>query len=315
MSNAFETHLRGAFEKKELSPKSVSLYMKNLERLNDGRPLTDFRFLENPATIEQKLADYADTTRRNFIIAIVSALNLGGSTPKHKKLYTYYYNMMINMNKEIKDKPKKTGEGLPTWGDILTIFNSLYVKAEELPRKGVLTDKEYTLLLKAICASLYVLIPPRRNGDYLDMCMVYGLPKEATDDKNYLDTKSWEFVFNKYKTSKTYGEYKTSVPPRLKSLISLYLLHHPILSAIKTKKERDTSICRPFLVYKDGEPLTQINAITRILNSVFGKGVGSSQLRHIYLTEKYGAVEAAKQADAAAMGHSVLQQGDYIYQQ
>lgn len=314
MTDTFEKHLEKAFQQKELSPKSVALYMKNLERLNDGRPLTDFRFLEKPEVIEKKLEDYADTTKRNFIIAIVSALNLGGTTPKHKKLYTHYYNMMISMNKEIKDKPKKTGEGLPSWGDILTMFNSLYVKAEELPRKGDLTDKEYGILLKAIVASLYVLIPPRRNGDYLDMCMVYGLPKEADDERNYLDTKNWEFVFNKYKTSKTYGEYKTQLPPRLKALISLYLVHHPILSGLKTKKERDAPICRPFLVYKDGEPLSQINAITRILNSVFGKGVGSSQLRHIYLTDKYGKVMKEKEEDAEAMGHSVSQQGDYIYQ-
>jgi hypothetical protein len=310
---SFEEELREKFNEKGLAPKSVGLYIKNLERLNDGRPLTDFRFLEKPEVIEKKLEDYAETTKRNFIIAIVSSLNLGGTTPKHKKLYTHYYNMMINMNKEIKAQPKKTGEGLPSWDDIMTQFNTLYAKAEDMPRKGGLSEKEYAGLLKAVVAGLYVLIPPRRNGDYLDMCVVNGMPKDAPDDKNYLDTKTWEFVFNKYKTSKTYGEYKTTLPPRLKSLISLYIIHHPIISSLRTKRERDAPVCRPFLTYKDGEPLSQINAITRVLNSVFGRGIGSSQLRHIYLTSKYGEVSKEKEEDASAMGHSVSQQGDYIY--
>jgi hypothetical protein len=309
----FEEELTKAFDEKGLAPKSIGLYIKNLQRLNDNRPLTDFRFLEKPEVIDKKLEDYAPTTQRNFVIAIVSALNLGGSSGKHKKLYTHYYEKMINMNKEIKTAPKKTAEGLPKWSDILSSFHTLYAKAEELPRKGTLSDKEYNGLLKAVVAGLYVLQPPRRNGDYLDMCIIYGIPKDASDEINYLDTKNWEFVFNKYKTSKTYGEYKAVVPPRLKSLISLYLLHHPILSAIKTKKGREQPICRPFLVYKDGEPLTQINAITRVLNSVFGRGIGSSQLRHIYLTDKYGEVTKEKEADSLAMGHSVAQQGDYIY--
>ena len=68
----------------------------------------------------------------------------------------------------------------------------------------------------------------------------------------------------------------------------------------------------PFLVYKDGEPLHQLNSITRIINSVLGKGVGSSALRHIYLTHKYGDVEKEQQKDAAAMAHSVGQQKEYI---
>jgi hypothetical protein len=45
---------------------------------------------------------------------------------------------------------------------------------------------------------------------------------------------------------------------------------------------------------------------------VLGKGVGSSALRHIYLTHKYGDVEKEQQKDAAAMAHSVNQQKEYI---
>jgi hypothetical protein len=86
------------------------------------------------------------------------------------------------------------------------------------------------------------------------------------------------------------------------------LKHHPNLWEGRKQKKEPV----PFLVYRDGEPLHQLNSITRLINSVLGKGVGSSALRHIYITEKYGKVEEEKAKDAEAMAHSVGQQKDYI---
>jgi hypothetical protein len=57
-----------------------------------------------------------------------------------------------------------------------------------------------------------------------------------------------------------------------------------------------------------GEPLVAVNAITRILNKIFGKKVGSSMLRHIFITDKYGGAKTEMEKDAEAMGHSVAEQ-------
>jgi len=312
----FEKHLFSAFEKKGLAPKSVSLYMKNLIKLNGGKPLTDFRFLEKPEAVYSKIAHYADTTKRSFIIAIVSALNLGGTTTKHKKLYNAYYGDMMNMNKNIKDTTsKKTNDGLPKWDEIMEKYKGLGDNvekiAEDLPK--TLTPHEYDSLLKYLIVSLYVLQPPRRNGDYLEMLIV---PTYEKSDKkaNYLDLAKMEFVFEKYKTSKAYGEQKFPITPELKQVITLYLKYHPsIPRAVKGKIAMNQDFAVPFLVYADGKPFTAINAITRVLNSALGKGIGSTQLRHIYLTSKYGDVMEEKAEDAEAMGHSVGQQGEYIY--
>lgn len=312
----FEKHLFSAFEKKGLAPKSVSLYMKNLVKLNGGKPLTDFRFLEKPEAVYSKIAHYADTTKRSFIIAIVSALNLGGTTTKHKKLYNTYYGDMMNMNKNIKETTsKKTNDGLPKWDEILEKYKDLGENvdkiADGLPKS--LTPHEYDALLKYLIVSLYVLQPPRRNGDYLEMLVVPSY--EKSDKKaNYLDLSKMEFVYEKYKTSKAYGEQKFPVNAELKQVISLYLKYHPTIPrAVKGKIAMNQDFAVPLLVYADGKPLTAINAITRILNSALGKGIGSTQLRHIYLTSKYGDVMEEKAEDAEAMGHSVGQQGEYIY--
>jgi hypothetical protein len=282
------------------------LYMKNLRRLNAGQPLSDFKFLERPQVIETFLNQYAETTKRNFIIAIVSALNLAGTSAKHKKLYGEYYKMMMDKNKEIKENGGKTKEGMPSWDAVLEKYNAL--KTKVLETTDFSKESAFNDLLKLLVTSLYVLQPPRRNGDYLEMKIVPTYSEELPQNVNYLDTKKGEFIFNKYKTSKKYGEFRKAIEPELRAIVSLYLKHHPNLWEGRKQKKEPV----PFLVYRDGEPLHQLNSITRLINSVLGKGVGSSALRHIYITEKYGKVEEEKAKDAEAMAHSVGMQKDYI---
>jgi hypothetical protein len=282
------------------------LYMKNLRRLNAGQPLSDFKFLERPQVIETFLNQYAETTKRNFIIAIVSALNLAGTSAKHKKLYGEYYKLMMDKNKEIKENGGKTKEGMPSWDAVLEKYNAL--KTKVLETTDFSKESAFNDLLKLLVTSLYVLQPPRRNGDYLEMKIVPTYSEELPQTVNYLDTKKGEFIFNKYKTSKKYGEFRKAIEPELRAIVSLYLKHHPNLWEGRKQKKEPV----PFLVYRDGEPLHQLNSITRLINSVLGKGVGSSALRHIYITEKYGKVEEEKAKDAEAMAHSVGMQKDYI---
>ena len=305
-STPFETNLLKKFHEKGLSDTSVMLYMKNLRRLNAGQPLSDFKFLERPQVIETFLNQYAETTKRNFIIAIVSALNLAGTSAKHKKLYGEYYKMMMDKNKEIKENGGKTKEGMPSWDAVLEKYNAL--KAKVLETTDFSKESAFNDLLKLLVTSLYVLQPPRRNGDYLEMKIVPTYSEELPQTVNYLDTKKGEFIFNKYKTSKKYGEFRKAIEPELRAIVSLYLKHHPNLWEGRKQKKEPV----PFLVYRDGEPLHQLNSITRLINSVLGKGVGSSALRHIYITEKYGKVEEEKAKDAEAMAHSVGMQKDYI---
>lgn len=302
----FELALAKKFEEKGLSPNTIVLYMKNLKKLNGNQPMNDFKFLYQPKKVVDAINQYAETTKRNFIIAVVSALNLAGDSAKHKKLYGDYYNMMMTMNKDIKESGGKSKEDLPSWDDVLKRYDALKEKVEAT--KDFSKEADYMNLLKYTILSLYVLQPPRRNGDYLEMRIVPVYNEDLPDNYNYLATKGGEFIFNKYKTSKKYGEFKQNIVPELKSVITLYLKHHPLLW--EGRKQRKEAV--PFLVFKDGDPLHQLNSITRIINSVLGKGVGSSALRHIYLTQKYGDVTKEMEEDSAAMGHSVGQQKDYI---
>lgn len=308
--NSFENNLAERFSDANISQSSQKLYFSNLRKLNGGSPLTDFKFLEKPETIAERLKDYAPTTQRNFYIAIVSALNLGGTQPKHKKLYTKYYDMMLTKNKEVKEI-KHDPETLPKWDEITEKRNTLGNQVSSFADAKQLTPPQYEILLKWVVVSLYTLQAPRRNGDYLNAFIIDKNSPQLPEDRNYITLKDpQEFVFHKYKTDKKYGTQTEAVEPELKRVLSVYYKHHPLL--MKGRLPKDTPAVK-FLVYADGEPVSQLNAITRILNSALGKGTGSSKLRHAYLTDKYGKLTQEQSEDAEKMGHSVAQQKEYIY--
>ena len=53
------------------------------------------------------------------------------------------------------------------------------------------------------------------------------------------------------------------------------------------------------------EPIEKSQEITRILNKIFGKNIGSSMLRNIYLSNKYSNVIEKLKDDTASMGTSL----------
>jgi hypothetical protein len=55
----------------------------------------------------------------------------------------------------------------------------------------------------------------------------------------------------------------------------------------------------------DGEAIDKSGDITKILNKIFGRNVGSSMLRNIYLTSKYGTMMQELKDDTSHMGISV----------
>lgn len=303
----FEDELIDRFKEKGIQNSSISLYIKNLRKLNNGE-LESFKFLEKPEIIMEKLKDYKPTTQRNFLISIVSALSMD-NTPKYKKLYSKYYDIMILKNNEVKEI-KHSAVDLPEWKSIIEKWEELEKEVNKFKGNKTISNIEYETLLKFVVLSLYTLQPPRRNGDYLNMYIIDKQGKDDPEDINYVVIKTAEFIFNNYKTSHKYNQQVQKISSDLCGVLKIYFKFHPHLKSGKIPKEKNMV---KFLVYRDGEEITQINAITRILNSVLGKGTASSKLRHIYLTSKYGDTIKEQEKDAEAMGHSTAQQKEYIY--
>jgi integrase len=126
-------------------------------------------------------------------------------------------------------------------------------------------------------------------------------------DKNYLDVTTHKFIFCKYKTAKKHGIQMIDIPEPLWKAIDLFLKYHPLWKGVAKRKADPVKL----LVQKDGTPMTAVNAITRVLNRIFGRKLGSSMIRHIFISDKYGDLINEQKSDADAMAHSVGQQRDY----
>ena len=299
--------------KNDLAESSADLYLKLLFNLNGKAPFNNLSFLKNTETLNNTINNYAENTKRNYYSAILNALKPLKDKASYKKTYKYWSDVMAEKTKEHrenKDDQKKSDrqkENWVEWSEVEKKASEMKADTADAGKKKVITPQDYDKLLSYLVLSLYVLIPPRRNQDYLDMYVVKKWSDDMEKDKNYLDLDGKQFVFNIFKTAKKVGQQKVAIPNELMEIVNIFIKHHPGLKGNKKKAQ-----VVKFLVSSDGSPLTAVNAITRILNRIFGKKVGSSMLRHIYLSHKYGDKLEEMKEDAEAMAHSLGQQKEYI---
>jgi hypothetical protein len=308
------------FDGKVISESSKNLYLKNLVRLNGGQPIKNLNFLKDVEAIQERLNELKPNTRRTYIIAIVSLLKQMIDQPKMKKLYDKYYPSLEAINKDLKTSNEKTPKETDNWlsqEEIKSKFEELKTILPELTGKKI-TEAQYNKLLDAVILGLYVLQRPRRNMDYQDMTVTLlkvktpktskaaaavpseVIPKDDTAVKslsNVLNLPDNRFEFNNYKTKGTYSQQTESLDYELRQMIDVYLKYHPL--AKEMKKE-----AVPFIVSYDGKPFLNNNDFTRLLYKIFGKKIGVSMLRKIFLTDKYKDTLDELKKDSSAMGTS-----------
>ena len=296
---------------KKLSDSSIKNYIRNVQILNGGKNINSLTFLNNTESIQNKIDQKKFTTQRNYYIAIVSILKT--LDKPIKKTLKYYYDKMMSMNDTYKDqlaKNEKTDTQAKNWvefDDLKKKLDELVDTVKQYPKE--INKTQYKNVLSMIVLALYILQAPRRNADYQYM----DVRKSKTTDENinFLLYEKKQFVFKKYKTAKTENVKNglvVDINNELMEVIKLYFKYHPL---IKGKKilEKDSY---PFLVGFNGSPLPAVNSITYILNSAIGKKVGSSQLRHIFLSSKYGKVLEEMKKDSQNMSHGLATQKSYV---
>jgi len=286
--------LNKVFEQRDkpISDSSKKLYTRNLMKLNNDQAITNFNFLKEPKQILNMIKDYKPTTQRSYIIAICTVLK----NSKHQNLNDMYFEILSNFNNQLKVRTDKTDKQMENWmtnDNINDISKDLKSKVV----KKVRTKEDYNNLLNYLVLSLYTLHPPRRNVDYSLM----KISNNMNDDKyNYLDMKKGQFVFNNYKTQGKYNQVVVPIEKDLMMVIELYLNNHPEKSKLKNKNY-DVHFLKTFY----NEPIEKSQEITRILNKIFGKNIGSSMLRNMYLSNKYSNVIDELKSDTKDMGTSV----------
>ena len=286
---------------------TASAYMRVLFALNGRAPFKSLGFLHKTAEIDRRLSEYAVSTRRSMLAAVVSVLTMAGRG--HGVALRHYTKEMNDLVAEAAAAPhgiktEKQSAAWLTWDEVLARKKALDDLSRPVLRKkaGAVTPVEHGHLLDALVLGLYTEIPPRRNLDFMAMRVVKKYTPDMDAACNYLDLTKRQFVFNRFKTAKSHGTQVEAIPAPLWATLRGYLAHFP----------KGSPINEPLLVTATGEAITANNAITRILNRVLGKKAGASMLRHIFITSKYGDTLKEMADTASAMGHTTSMQRDYV---
>jgi len=172
--------------------------------------------------------------------------------------------------------------------------------------------------LEYIVPNLYTKFPPRRNLDYTEMKITTNYKPSLSMDYNYLvigieDGKTaMRYVFNRYKTDGVYHQQVFDVPEDLVVIIKRWI-------SATNKKDGDFLLTKTGRYTQEkvkGEKL-ESDDITDLLNRVFGTGISSSMLRHMFL-DKYNNADKEQvikemMGDAEKMAHSITtQQKTYV---
>jgi len=287
-----------------ISASSRKLYIANLKKLNDGEEPKDFKFLKSPPAILKKIEHLKPTTQRSYFIAIASVL-ANGNGPK--KLYNAHYAILTEMNNDLRNNTTKSETQQENWitPEEIEKVNQQLMKEVKKIRVSHVTRKDFTTVLTLMIFSLFTKTSPRRNIDYSLM----KISNDKTDTKfNYLDLEKKRFIFNNYKTQKKYNQVVIDIPDNLWIVLKEYLRYHPGRNQIKNKKHDIF-----FLVNHNNKNLENSNDVTKILNTAFGQKIGSSMLRNMFLTHKYGDVIEELKQDTGDMGTSVnMAMNNYI---
>jgi len=265
--------------KGKVKDSSTNLYINNLKRLNDNQEIKSLAFLKDTEKIFSKLEKYKPNTKKSYLISIVSTLK---DKPNMKKVAKTYYDAMMKLNGELKEthntKSEVQKENWITQEEVKAKLEELKAKIPQDKKK--LTAEEFKDLTNYFVLSLYVLQSPRRNLDYQDNLLTRKSIQDIPSNTNITDMETGEFIFSNYKTEKKYKTQRVPFSEEFKGCLDLWLKYHPL------RKEKKAPI--PLLCDFEGQTFKQTNDITRILNKIFGKRIGVSMLRNIFLTDKFG---------------------------
>jgi hypothetical protein len=296
--------------KPDLKEISLVNYTKNIMKLKDAvDPIgpDNLDFLNNVEAVQKWLSSKSISTQKNYISTVVVVLRAHGDMTelldRYVKILGEYFKKMRNTNMQ-QEKSKKEEKNWTSMSSLVKIRNNIKAGLSESLKKEKLNSSEFFKLQEYVVASLYTMQAPPRN----DVSLVivpeskYNKLNDEQLKDNYLVIKTRNkkfFSYGEYKTSKTYGIKKFDVNPELNSVINLWL------------KFNKTG----YLLLNNRLKRISSNSITKLLNRVFaatGKQIGSTMIRHIYLTERYKPESLEKAKDSDAMMHSISTQTTYL---
>lgn len=279
-----------------LSDSSVTTYysvLKSLYKKVFGDGEIDVKKFEDSSKILNYLKDLEPNKRKTIMSALVVIC---------EDAKPYRAQMMTDINETSAQtaKQEKTASQEEHWisQDALRAkFAELQTDAMHTYKKKSITMQDLQKIQDFIIIALFHLIPPRRAQDYTE----FKIKNIDRQKDNYLDERTDDFVFTKYKTAKFYGEQRLPIGKDLKKIVKKWISVNPT----------------EYLLFDSNSGKLSTIKLNQRLNRIFGsdKGMSVNALRHSFLSDKYQDSIKMKEEmdkDMKAMGSSLAQATTYI---
>ncbi len=287
---------------KELRPNlkdnTIKQYETQLKKLQKIFDTDNYKFLEDPKKVEEKLSHLHYTSRRNVYNAVIILLM---ALDKDKKLIEEYGEMRDELNKQYQDEQasgKISEKQKDNFVDIEELYKMLEQMEKEikpLKKKEKLNQNERQLIKAFTIFSSLVRIPVRNDLAgliFISKTTYNKLSDKEKEENNYLVQlkNNLQYIFNEYKTAKKYKENVIDIPKDLQKILRMY---------IKFNNYKVGDVIFP--ISKNG--LTQL--LTKYSMKYMNKKISSTMIRKSYLSSKYSNMKKEMEEDAKIMGHSV----------
>ena len=292
---------------------TIKMYTSNLLKLQKLMDTDNFKFLEKPDNVKDKVSELHFTTQRNYYNAVIVYL-MAVKDKKEDPLIEEYVEIRDTLNKQyedeqatgvISDKQKNNFVDISEVNKMIEDMGN-EIKNRKIKKKEDLTAKDKALLESYILFNIYTRLPMRNDlagMEAINKRTYNKLKEEDKKERNYLviNKNKMFMVLNQFKTSAKYKQINIDIPKDLEKLLRLYIRINGMGVLFKSST---------------GKPLSR-NALSQLLlketKKRMGKSISTTMLRKIYLSSKYGKVKEEMEADAKVMGHSTgMAQSVYI---
>jgi len=240
--------------------------------------------------------DHLKDTPSNKRKTILSALYAVSSDDAYRSLMmTDIHSYQAEIGKQEKTPSQEVNwvtqaQVKDIWTHLKENATFLYKKKTTLDAREIQQIQQFVIL--SVTSGIF--IPPRRSLDFT----AFKLNDINPASDNYMRDKS--FVFNTYKTVRTYGQQIVPVPLALRKIIARW-------ETVNTGEY--------LLSDSRGKPLTNVTLNQRLNAMFMGLKIGVNALRHSYLSEKYKSTiktQEKLEKDMTAMGSSTNVARNYI---
>ena len=291
-------------------PSTVKQYLILIKKLQKLFDTDGYEFLADPDEVYEKIKDNKFTSIRNtYNAVIITLMALNTEQNAFGDLIDKYGELRDELNQRYEDEQKA--------GKISETQQKNFVKLEEiqhmidtmaieirdqdLKRKKVLTGKDRELLMMYTLWNMLIRIPTRLDFAgmlYINKSTYNKLKEEDKKQRNYLvNEKTKQFyVYNKYKTSKQYGEKIIESPKDLTKIMRSYI-------KLTGKKSGDA-----LFTTSTGNPISAnvgSQMLLKYSKRYLGKNISTTMIRHIVLSDKFSDTKKELEEMAEKTGHSV----------